>query len=269
MKKNKNIYKFYRECFYNELDILTKKDKPSAAHKLMAFLSIRNKRIKLLNKFLKKNPSLLKNNKYLCYSLNKCKLPVYLSINDYRFKIRPTAYCSKTRVCGYCWVRSVCKSFCKLVKLVKPIKDYVYAYKEATMHIDADIDAESLKKITSSVFTKRHRFKPSCLNKSGISGLTEMLFIYPTIVDGNKRSYAITLRQLAYCHIQSDFAKLSDCKSPLRLEEPSVKFCSFPARIMLASSGNMLKINEALRSVKLMRRYGSFYNPKSKKIKGD
>lgn len=266
-KKIKNVAKFYRQSFFKNLHLLTKKEKPSTGYKLMAFLVLRKKRVKLISEYLSENLEASLNNKYLCYSLNKCSLPAYLSVKSRYIKSGPIAHCSKVRLCAYCWIRRNCKSHCVMLKSMAKADEHVYAFKELVTEIDADTTTENLKKAGVALFTKRHNFKASRLKKENILGLAEMLCVYPT--GNNKKTYTLQLRQFAYCHKTSKFAKEASFVDSKPLNLPCVNFCSFPSKLMLAKGESLIKINEAFKSTKLVRKYGSMFNPKKDtKLKG-
>jgi hypothetical protein len=269
MKNKKPIYKFYRQCFFSGLKDLANKERPSMQYKLMAFLIARKTLVKSLSKFLIRHKELQLRNKYLCFALSKCTLPIYLSVKSYKFKTRKSLYCSKTRICGYCWVRSMCKSYCSLTrKISKGQTDQVFAYREQITVVDYSCTPEELRLASVHSFTKRHRFKASCLERIGVLGLTEMLCVYPSLNSEGNKVYILQLRQLAYCIKDSEFAKSALHVNKMPLEAPGISFCHFPAQIMKSTAGSILKVNEALRSVKLVRRYGLMFNTKKKNKPG-
>ena len=266
-RKRKNAIKFYRQSFFKDLHLLTKKEKPSTGYKLMAFLVLRKKRIKLIREHLSENSEALLKNKYLCYSLSKCSLPAYLAVKSRHIKPGPIAYCSKVRLCAYCWTRLNCKSHCRMLKSMTKADEHLYAFKELVIEISSDTSLEDLKKTGVAMFTKRHRFKASRLQKEKILGIAEMLCVYPT--GNDKKTYTLQLRQFAYCHKNSRFAKEASFVDSKPLGSPCVNFCSFPSKLMLAKGESLIKINEAFKSTRLVRKYGNMFNPKKDtKLKG-
>lgn len=110
------------------------------------------------------------------------------------------------------------------------------------------------------MFTKRHRFSKANLNRDGILGITETLCVYPMVMQG-KKVLALQLRQLAYCSNISGFYESSTIRSEVKLGEPSIQFCSYPARSLRGSAETQIKIDHVLKRLRLTRRAGIMYNP--------
>lgn len=263
MKEKKLVYKFYRNCFYKDMQRLFGGHR---AELLQKYVKTRAKKIKLFARLFKKDTVLGTKHRYLCYSLIKCKLPAYLHIKGYKKtntekpSNKATVFCSRTRFCAYCWVRVMCKSFVRMVKKIPKKEDQVYAYKSRIELVDYATDTQSITKICKSMFSPRYRFSSKRLIKFGLLGVSETLCVYPVLVDGKKK-LALEFRQLAYCNKKSDFALSSEVVSDKILGLPSVKFCSFPAGHISASVHTQVKIDNILSRIRLTRRYGIMYNP--------
>lgn len=262
MKKSKLIYGFYRECFYRNMDALLYAGRASKTRteRLLSYLALRNKRLKVLSRILKKDESLARDNPYLVHSLYKCKLPIYLAVNNFpKIGHRKTAYCSRPRMCAYCWVRLACKSFSRTAKRIMHMNGYVYAYHStiALKPIDASVD--DIKSAGLSMFSKRHKYSKDRMAKADMVGMSEQLCAYPSIMGDGSKVIVLELRKLAYCHKDSAFAKDSICTSIRKFSEPSISFCSYPAKIMNSSIKTSLKIDAAFKGSRLLRQYGVMY----------
>jgi hypothetical protein len=272
MKQQRLVYRFYRACFYRRLNELANKGpKPERGALLQSYILRRARKIKLFKRMFKHDPVLGKKYKYLCYSLTKCKLPMYLNVKGYKKQLTKKdvsgnpVYCSKTRFCGHCWIRTTCRSFVKMVKAMPTTDGYIYAYKSKVSLIDADASTYSIINECRDMFTKRHKFSSYRLKRAGILGISETLCVYP-IVANNKKVFALELRQIAYCHPASIFALAATSKSDKIFGSASIDFCSFPANYMKAGVATQIKLDTILKRIRLTRRSGIMYNPEGAKV---
>jgi len=259
--KKKTAHRFYKECFFKQLHTVVDKVSPTRAYLARFYDIARDRRIKFLSRFMKRNPEVKKRYKYLCFALSKCKTPIYLAVRGSAPKSGPVSlYCSKIRFCAHCWVRRTCRSFIAMVNKMTKYDHYAFAYKEKINFIDLDASAAHIFIECSRMFTKRHKFSKANLKRDAILGVTETLCVYPMVMLG-KKVLALQLRQLAYCSTHSAFYDSSTIRSEVKLGEPSVQFCSYPARSLKGSAETQIKIDEVLKGLRLTRRAGIMYNP--------
>lgn len=259
--KKKTAHRFYKECFFKHLSDVVDKVKPTRSYLARFYELVRDKRIKFLNRLMKRSPEIKEKHKYLCFALSKCKMPLYLAVKGFAPKSGGASlYCSKTRFCAHCWVRVTCSSFIEMVKKMTRYDHYAFAYKEKISFIDLDASVGHIFIECSRMFTKRHRFSKANLNREGILGITETLCVYPMVMQG-KKVLALQLRQLAYCSNISGFYESSTIRSEVKLGEPSIQFCSYPARSLRGSAETQIKIDHVLKRLRLTRRAGIMYNP--------
>lgn len=259
--KKKTAHRFYKECFFKNLHSIVDKVAPTRSYLARFYEIARERRLKFLARFIKRNPEVKKKHKYLCFALSKCKTPIYLNVKGLVSKPGPASlYCSKIKFCAHCWVRRTCRSFITMVNKMTKYDHYAFAYKEKINFIDLDASVGHIFIECSRMFTKRHRFSKANLSRSGILGITETLCVYPMVMHG-KKVLALQLRQLAYCSTYSAFYDSSTIRSEVKLGEPSIQFCSYPARSLKGSAETQIKIDEALKRLRLTRRAGIMYNP--------
>ena len=259
--KKKTAHRFYTECFFKNLHTVVDKVSPTRTYVSKFYALARDRRIRFLSRLMKRNPDIKAKHKYLCFALSKCKVPVYLTVKG----LTPSPggvslYCSKTRFCAHCWVRVTCSSFIQMVKKMTKYDHYAFAYKEKINFIDLDASVAHIFIECSRMFTKRHKFSKANLKRDAILGITETLCVYPMVMLG-KKVLALQLRQLAYCSTYSAFYDSSTIRSEVKLGEPSVQFCSYPARSLRGSAETQIKIDEVLKRLRLTRRAGIMYNP--------
>ena len=137
--KKKTAHRFYKECFFKHLSDVVDKVKPTRSYLARFYELVRDRRIKFLNRLMKRSPEIKEKHKYLCFALSKCKIPLYLAVKGFVPKSGGASlYCSKTRFCAHCWVRVTCRSFITMVKKMTRYDHYAFAYKEKISFIDLD-----------------------------------------------------------------------------------------------------------------------------------
>lgn len=260
MKKRKRaIYSLYRSAFFQSLKNLTYKGRSPLTRLecLFSYLTARMRQIKRLRACILKNDHLKSEYPYLVYSLYKCKLPIYLSIKSNKIIIKKSSYCSD-KLCTYCWVRSMCKPIAKTIKGLPKIDNYVLAYKSTVKTIPYDSSQDDIARLGLAEFSKRHIYKKSSLESKRISGICEQLCVYPDKEpDTNVPVIKLELRQLAYCHADSTFAKASLCVSKNICSNPVINFCAYPINLTLGRPEVVLNIRSAFKGSRLFRKYGA------------
>lgn len=256
------LRRFYRACFYEELVKVTGSHGANRGTALSKFLALRSSKVRAMYSLFKNKPDLGKEYPFLCSSMSNCRLPTYLRI----WKAKPsgkkkkTQPCSKSRYCAYCWVRMYCKSYRKMTKNIdkKAYQDYGFFYNEKTLLLPSDTSYEALADLGLALFSHRNKYGGNRLASARIAGIAESLIVHSC--NEGKRMFKVTLRQLAYCHKQSKFAKSAMKGSFKRFGAAAVSFCCFPVSMLYDGPLRSIRLDEAFRRRRLVRQYGIFYN---------
>lgn len=248
--------RFYRKCFYNDS---FKVHKAVGGDSILdRILHLRYKKLGAFFKIFNRTPELRASYPFLCRTLKMCTTPSYLSKKP-ASKARPKAKrCSKMRYCPFCWNRIACRSYLRMTKRKDKLEGYVYAYSERVVLLPMNTPYPDICATGLKMFTPVWKYRS--LNSKQISGIAEHLVVHSAVSEDGLRSFKLTLRRIAYCHQDSDFAKTSVCSST-RLGSAAVSFCSFPLSIMYDGPLRTIKMDEAFRRRRLVRQYGSFYSP--------
>jgi hypothetical protein len=258
------LKRFYRSCFYEELTKVFGSHGASRGNSLSKFLALRISKIKAMYAVFKSKPALASTYPFLCSSISGCRLPTYLRCwkakpsEKNRKKSKP---CSKSRYCAYCWVRMTCKSYCKMTKGIDKelYPGYEYFYNEKVLLLSSDVSYEVLAEQGLALFAHRNKYGSRKLVSAGIAGIAESLVVHSCNTAGT-RMFKLTLRQVAYCHKDSRFAKSALAGSPRRFGKAAIMFCSFPVSMLYDGPLRSIRLDEAFRRRRLVRQYGIFYN---------
>lgn len=255
------VKRFYRHCFYRELVKTLGSHGSNRGGALSKFLALRRSKIKSMYAFFKKDPGLTKKYPFLCGSVAGCRMPKYLQA----FKMKPSKKssvpCSKTRYCAFCWVRINCKAYSRMTRNIDKAAypGYGFFYNERVILLPMTTSHSILADQGLSLFSHRNKYSGPRLASSRIAGIAETLVVHSATHD-NVRMYKLTLRQIAYCHKDSVFAKSSKSGSAKRFGTSAVDFCCFPVSMLYDGPLRSMSLDEIFRRRRLVRQYGIFYN---------